>query len=173
MIVWGTLTCLMAVIKSFAHLVILRVIIGCIEAGFAPGVLLLISSWYRKSEQSKRFGIFISAAVLSGAFGGLIAAGIVERLEGAHGLRGWRWLFIIEGVMTIGFAIISLFILPDYPATTRRLLEREQHIAVARLAMENVTAVTEDSEHLSNLGACKVAVQDYRTWTFVIGYMVR
>jgi MFS family permease len=173
MILWGALTCVMAVIKSFTHLVVLRVILGCVEAGFAPGVILLLSSWYKQTEQSKRFGVFISAAVLSGAFGGLIAAGIVDGLEGVHGIRGWRWLFIIEGAATIGFAIISLFILPDFPATSRRLSEREKQVAVARLAIENVTATTEDTEHLSSLGACKVACQDYRTWAFVIGYMVR
>ena len=173
MILWGTLTCVMAVVKSFIHLVVLRVILGCVEAGFAPGVILLLSSWYKQTEQSKRFGVFISAAVLSGAFGGLIAAGIVDGLEGVHGIRGWRWLFIIEGAATIGFAIISLFILPDFPATSRRLSEREKRIAVARLALDNVTATTHDSEHLSSLGACKVAYQDCRTWAFVIGYMVR
>ncbi|CAG8319764.1 unnamed protein product [Penicillium salamii] len=149
-----------------------RTILGCIEAGFAPGVLLLISSWYKQTEQSKRFGVFISAAVLSGAFGGLIAAGIVDGLEGAQGIRGWRWLFIIEGVITIGFAILSIFILPDFPATTKRLSDRERQIAVARLARENVTASSEGTEKLSNWGACKVACQDYRTWAFVVGYMV-
>lgn len=173
MILWGALTCVMAAVKSFAHLVVLRTILGCIEAGFAPGVLLLLSSWYKQTEQSKRFGVFISAAVLSGAFGGLIAAGIVDGLEGVYGLRGWRWLFIIEGVMTISFAIVSIFILPDFPTTTRRLSNRERQIAVARLARQNVTTTTEDTEHLSNFGACKVACQDYRTWAFVVGYMVR
>lgn len=172
MIIWGALTCVMAVVKNFTHLVVLRVLIGCIEAGFAPGVLLVLSSWYKQTEQSKRFGVFISAAVLSGAFGGLIAAGIVDSLEGARGIRGWRWLFIIEGAITVAFAIISLFILPDFPATSRRLSEREKQIAVARLATENVTAVTEDSERLSNLGACKVACKNWRTWAFVVGYMV-
>ena len=172
MITWGTLTCLMAVVTNFTHLVVLRVIIGCVEAGFAPGVLLVLSSWYKRTEQSKRFGVYISAAVLSGAFGGLIAAGIVHGLEGAHGIRGWRWLFIIEGAATIGFAIISLFILPDFPATSRRLSEREKEVAIARLATENVTAITEDSEHLNSLGACKVACKEWRTWAFVIGYMV-
>ncbi|GKZ24642.1 hypothetical protein AbraIFM66951_011912 [Aspergillus brasiliensis] len=172
MILWGTLTCVMAVIKDFSHLVVLRVIIGCIESGFAPGVLLVLSSWYKQTEQSKRFGVFISAAVLSGAFGGLIAAGIVDGLEGVHGIRGWRWLFIIEGVITVGCALISLFVLPDFPATTRRLSDRERQIAVARLARENVTATTEDTEHLGSLGACKIACQDFRTWAFVIGYMV-
>lgn len=173
MILWGALTCVMAVISDFTHLVVLRVILGCVEAGFAPGVILLLSSWYKQTEQSKRFGVFISAAVLSGAFGGLIAAGIVDGLEGVHGIRGWRWLFIIEGAATVGFAIISLFILPDFPGTSRRLSERERHIAVARLAAQNVTATTEDTEHLSNWDACKVACRDLRTWTLVIGYMVR
>ena len=173
MILWGTLTCVMAAIKTFTHLVVLRVILGCVEAGFAPGVLLLLSSWYKQTEQSKRFGVFISAAVLSGAFGGLIAAGIVDGLEGVHGIRGWRWLFIVEGAATVGVAITSIFLLPDFPATSRRLSEREKKVAVERLASENVTATTEDSEVLSNLAACRVACEDWRTWAFVIGYMVR
>ncbi|KAJ5297249.1 Cysteine desulfurase [Penicillium atrosanguineum] len=172
MVIWGLLTCLMAVIKDFKHLIVLRVIIGCVEAGFAPGVLLVLSSWYKRTEQSKRFGVYISAAILSGAFGGLLAAVIVDKLEGAYGIRGWRWLFIVEGAATIGVALISLFILPDFPATSRRLSERERHIAVARLVTENVTAVTNDSEHLSNWEAVKVSVRDWRTWAFVVGYMV-
>lgn len=172
MILWGALTCVMAVVTSYTHLVVLRAIIGCVEAGFAPGVLLVLSSWYKRTEQSKRFGVYISAAILSGAFGGLIAAGIVDNLEGVHGIRGWRWLFIVEGAATVGFAIISLFILPDFPATSRRLSEREKHIAVARLATENVTAFTEDSEEMSNWEAVIVSVKDWRTWSFVVGYMV-
>ena len=52
---------------------------------------------------------------LSNCFGGLIAAGVLSGLEGAHGIRGWRWLFIIEGVMTIGIAFIAVLILPNYP----------------------------------------------------------
>lgn len=172
MIVWGVLTCLMSIIKSYTHLVVLRILVGSVEAGFAPGVLLVLSSWYKRTEQSKRFGVYISAAVLSGAFGSLIAAGIVDGLEGAHGLRGWRWLFIVEGAATIGCALISLFILPDFPATSRGLSERQKHVAVARLATEDVTAVTDDTALLSNWGAVKVAMMDWRTWVFVVGYMV-
>jgi MFS family permease len=97
MVVWGGLTCAMAAIKTYHHLLILRVFVGILEAGFAPGILLIISSWYKRTEQSKRFAVFISAAILSGAFGGLLAGAITGGLEGAHGLRGWRWLFIVEG----------------------------------------------------------------------------
>lgn len=80
----------MAVVKTYGQLVALRFVIGIFEAGFAPGILLIISSWYKKNEQSKRFGIYISAAVLSGAFGGIIAGAITSNLEGVHGFRGWE-----------------------------------------------------------------------------------
>jgi MFS family permease len=80
----------MALVDSFQHLVVLRVFVGVIEAGFAPGILLIISSWYKKNEQSRRFAVFMSAAILSGAFGGLLAGAITQGLEGARGIRGWR-----------------------------------------------------------------------------------
>jgi MFS family permease len=172
MIIWGALTCIMGAIQDFKHLVVLRVIIGCVEAGFAPGVLLVLSSWYKRTEQSRRFGVYISAAILSGAFGGLLAAVIVKSLEGVHGIRGWRWLFIVEGAATIGIALIALFILPDFPANSRRLSEREKEVAVARLATENVTALTEDSEQMTHWQAVVVSLQDWRTWMFIVGYMV-
>ena len=96
MTIWGALTCCMAAIDDFNHLVVLQIFVGVFEAGFAPGILLIISSWYKKTEQSKRFAVYISAAVLSGAFGGLLAGAITGGLEGAHGIRGWKWLFIVS-----------------------------------------------------------------------------
>lgn len=108
MAIWGGLTCVMAAIDSFEHLVILRIFVGVFEAGFgktrevamettkadqgtAPGILLIISSWYKRDEQSKRFGVYMSAAILSGCFGGLLAGAITGGMEGTGGLRGWRW----------------------------------------------------------------------------------
>jgi MFS family permease len=88
MVLWGALTCCMAVIQDFKHLVALRVLVGVFESGFAPGVILIISSWYKKDEQSKRFGVYMSAAILSGAFGGLLAGAITGGMEGTAGLRG-------------------------------------------------------------------------------------
>lgn len=173
MVLWGTLTCVMGVIHDYKHLVVLRALIGCIEAGFAPGVLLVLSSWYKKTEQSKRFAVYISAAILSGAFGSLLAAVIVDRLEGSHGIRGWRWLFIVEGAVTVGFALLSMLFLLDFPATSRFLSERERYVAVKRLATENVTAASEDpSQRLSGTKATIDAIKNRKTWLFVIGYMV-
>ncbi|TKA78638.1 hypothetical protein B0A55_02668 [Friedmanniomyces simplex] len=172
MVLWGTTTCCMSQVKTYHQLVALRTIIGVLEAGFAPGVILILSSWYKKNEQSKRFALYIGAAVLSGAFGGIIAGAITENLEGAHGLRGWRWLFIVEGAATVGWAIIAAFILPDFPANTKRLTERERELAISRLEADNVHSRTEDSARLTSLQALKQSVTNWRTWILIAGYMV-
>lgn len=96
MLLWGGVTVGMAFAPSFEALIGFRIVMGTLESGFAPGVLMLLSSWYKKEEQSKRFAVYISAAILSGAFGGLIAGAITSHLDGAHGIAGWRWLFVVE-----------------------------------------------------------------------------
>lgn len=101
MTLWGAVTCCMAAVNNYGSLVALRFIVGVLEAGFAPGILLILSSWYKPDEQSKRFAVYISAAVLSGAFGGILAGAITDGLDGAHGIEGWRWLFIVEGSVTM------------------------------------------------------------------------
>lgn len=141
------------------------------EAGFAPGALLIISSWYKRDEQSKRFAVFMSAAILSGAFGSLLAGAITGGLEGAHGIRGWRWLFIVEGVATIGWAGISVFLLLDSPHNSNEFTERERAIAAARLLSSNVT-VTEDGPKTGKWKSVWLAIKDWRTIGFMLGYMV-
>lgn len=172
MFLWGGITCCMAVIHNYHQLVALRFVVGIFEAGFAPGILLILSSWYKKNEQSKRFGIYISAAVLSGAFGGILAGAITEGLDGAHGIAGWRWLFIVEGAATCGWALISSCLLLDFPDTTKKFSSRERHIAVHRLAADNVTTQTAEDEQLGSAQALLQSIRNWRTWLMVVGYMV-
>ncbi|ETS84669.1 hypothetical protein PFICI_02694 [Pestalotiopsis fici W106-1] len=171
MFFWGCATIGMAFINTYEALVGLRVLVGLLESGFAPGMLLLLSSWYKPEEQARRFGVYISAAILSGAFGGLIAGSITNNLNGAHGLAGWRWLFIVEGAATAGWSIIASFILMDFPANTKRLSERERALAIRRLQASNARVDTEDTPKLSHLQALKVALTNWRVWLFVVGYM--
>lgn len=67
-----------------------------------------MSTWYTREELSKRYAAFYLGPALANMFGGLIAAGVLKNLDGHSGLRAWRWLYIIESVVTIGLAIISL-----------------------------------------------------------------
>ncbi|KAG9187509.1 hypothetical protein G6011_05380 [Alternaria panax] len=173
MIIWGALTCCMAVIDDFKHLVVLRILVGVFESGFAPGIILIISSWYKKDEQSKRFGVYMSAAILSGAFGGLLAGAITGGMEGTSGLRGWRWLFIVEGAATIIWAMVAYFILLDFPANTQRLTDRERVIAIARLREGGIRTHVEGEERIGKAKSFRLAIMDWRTVSFILGYMVR
>ncbi|KAI1855671.1 hypothetical protein JX265_006075 [Neoarthrinium moseri] len=171
MFLWGCVTIGMAFIQTYEALVGLRVVVGLLEAGFAPGMLLLLSSWYKPEEQARRFGVYISAAILSGAFGGLIAGAITSGLHGSHGLAGWRWLFIVEGAATAVWSIIASFLLMDFPANTKRLTEPERELAIKRLLARSARVETEDAPRLSHLQALKQALTNWRVWLFVVGYM--
>lgn len=122
MVLWGSLCCVMAAVKNLPGLMALRFILGCVEAGFAPGVLFLMSSWYTKAEQGRRFAIYWSAATASGAFGGLLAGAITSGMDGVGSLAGWRWLFIIEGLCTVVCSLCGFFFLFDFPENTKGTL---------------------------------------------------
>ncbi len=162
----------MGFVPNYKSLIAFRVVIGCLEAGFAPGVLLILSSWYKRNEQSKRFSVYISAAILSGAFGGLIAGAIEGGLDGKYGIAGWRWLFIIEGTMTAGWSIIASFILLDFPATTAKFSERERELAMKRIIADGLSVRSEGNADMSHLRALKLALSNWKTWVFTVGYMV-
>lgn len=162
----------MGFVKNYHSLIAYRVVIGALEAGFAPGVLLLLSSWYKKKEQSKRFAVYISAAILSGAFGGLIAGGIEGGLDGKYGIAGWRWLFIVEGALTTGWSIIASFILLDFPANSKRLTARERELAIPRIQSEDASYMTEDTPAITHMQALVLCLKQWRVWMFTVGYAV-
>lgn len=170
MFLWGCLTIGMAWVPNYQGLVGFRFAVGVFEAGFAPGVLMLLSSWYKKAEQSRRFAVYISAAILSGAFGGLLGGAITDGLDGVHGIAGWRWLFIVEGAATAGWSAIAFFILPDFPSTTKWLSPRERELAQLRLQGDHATR-TEDNAGFGHWDALKQCVLTWRVWLFVVGYM--
>ena len=92
--VWGTISACTGAVQSYSALLGIRVLLGAAEAVFFPGVLYFLSAWYTKRELGKRYaGLFIGQQLGNG-FGGLIAAGVLK-MDGLHGIRGWRWLFIL------------------------------------------------------------------------------
>lgn len=89
MFLWGGLSMCMAAAHSWQVIAGLRFLLGILEASFAPGVLFLLSAWYKKGELGRRYSVYYTAVALSGMFGGLIAGGLLQKLDGAHGLSGW------------------------------------------------------------------------------------
>ncbi|KAJ2979018.1 hypothetical protein NQ176_g3497 [Zarea fungicola] len=165
MIVWGGMVIAYVGINHKSHLIALRFCLGLVEAGYFPGVLLLLSSWYKKRELARRFSIFYCSSLLSGAVGGLIAGQIIQRMQHHGNLPAWKWLFLIEGCMTIGFAVIAIFILPDFPATTKWLTQEEREYAIRRLANDNNYTLLEGAGHWQSF---LQAVKDWRTWVFML-----
>lgn len=91
---WGIVSTCTGAVQSAAGLYAARFFLGFVEACFYPGCIFLLSSWYRRSELSLRCAILYGGSQVGSAFSGLIAAGITEGLDGALGLRAWRWIFV-------------------------------------------------------------------------------
>ncbi|KAK6379530.1 hypothetical protein LTS17_006448 [Exophiala oligosperma] len=135
MALWGVVTVCQGVTQSFAGLVVCRVIIGALEAGFFPGCLYLISMYYKRYELQFRFNLFFSASIIAGAFSGLLAYAIAH-MAGIAGYGGWRWIFILEGIFTFVVAVISYWIIPDWPETAKFLKSDERELLIRRLALD-------------------------------------
>lgn len=166
MVAWGICSGLSGIVQDFTGLAICRFALGVTEAPFFVGCAFLFSGWYTRKEVGLRLGIFFSAAMLSGAFGGLFAAGIAAAFKSEPaGLETWRWLFILEGIVTVIFAVVTGFTIPDWPATTKWLTPEERALGVLRL-IEDAGAEDEDT---SAFAAFKLAVRDHRLWLCVLG----
>ncbi|KAF1958871.1 retrograde regulation protein 2 [Byssothecium circinans] len=136
-IVWGIVSGATGFVQNFAGLVALRFMVGVTEAPYFPGCIFFLSCWYTRRELPSRIATFYSGYTLSSAFGGLIAAGIVDGLEGAGGYESWRWIFILEGALTIVVAFLGYVLLPNYPSNTSWLSAEETAMAQWRLNREN------------------------------------
>lgn len=166
----------MGAMHTFPQLMGLRTVLGALESIFSPGTTYLFSNWYRPAEMGKRASLYMSAGQVGGAFGSLIAGAVMEHLEGSRGIRGWRWLFIVEGVITVFAALICMLTLPDYPTTWRRLTPEQKVIATNRLKQEGiVTAKDGDETAGQKIGvkeSIKWALQDWRTYGIAVGATV-
>lgn len=170
---WGGVVACLAAIQTPAQLLAIRFLLGIAEAGYAPAVLFMISMWYRRREQSKRFMIFWTAGILAGAFAGILAGAIAAGMDGRYGIAGWRWLFLLEGVLTMGVALVCPFTLLDYPATCMKFTPEQRILAVKRLEADGFRAsVNEESEkRMHRWKALGIAFSTPRVWIVYAAYM--
>jgi len=125
MITWGVISACMALVHGERSFYIMRFVLGGAEAGFFPGVLLFLTYWLPPRYRGRYialFGVSIPAATFLGSpIGGLLLS-----LDGAMGLKGWQWLFILEGVPTVVLGIACLLLLTDRPAEAKWLPTAER-----------------------------------------------
>ncbi|RQM08698.1 hypothetical protein DH86_00000424 [Scytalidium sp. 3C] len=161
MFLWGVVATLMGVAQSFGGLVAARFFLGVTESGLFPGVVFYLSMWYKRTETNYRVALFFSAASLAGAFGGILAYGI-GFMNGVGGYRGWRWIFIIEGLVTIVISAASYFFIHNYPDSAPFLSEPERAFIQARLR-DDTDATNGEKFSWANV---KAALSDYKCWLY-------
>jgi MFS family permease len=165
---WGVVSGLSAVCDSFTHLLLVRLFLGVVEAAFFPGALYLLSRWYTRKEIPSRMALLYGGSILSNAVSGLIAAGILGNMDGSLGIRGWKWLFIIEGSVTVFVALCAVFILPDFPHNSSMLSAQEKELAIHRLALDAGQTETEGVQGDGPIDGLKQAVRDPIVWLFAL-----
>ncbi|KAJ6788807.1 hypothetical protein PWT90_02810 [Aphanocladium album] len=136
MFLFGFTTIMQGLVTNYSGLLATRFFLGVFETGMFPGAAFyLIGMWYKRSEAQKRYSFFFNSTTLAGAFGGLLAAAI-GKMDGMRGYKGWRWIFIIEGALTVFVSFFIWFLLPDFPEDVKWLSEEERTYVKARLAAD-------------------------------------
>ncbi|MEN6611154.1 MAG: MFS transporter [Methanoregulaceae archaeon] len=152
MVSWGIITVLIAFVQTPVELAILRFLLGAAEAGFAPGIMLYLTFWFRKNRISQALSVFFVAIPLAMVIASPVSSFILTHAAWA-GLAGWRWLFVLEGIPAIIFGAAILFYLQDSPKKAAWLGERERSWLVSRLDESRVQAETPRTIPFRNLVA--------------------
>ncbi|KAG1851285.1 major facilitator superfamily domain-containing protein [Suillus subalutaceus] len=165
-VAWGLTSAMTGVTTNFTGIIVCRIFIGLPEAAFYPGIMYLLSRWYTRKELAARSAWFYCGLLISNAFGSLIAAGILARMQGVLGLAAWRWLFYIEGAITMFFGFMTMWLLPDFPHNTRWLNAAERRLAQVRLA-EDAGEADKDSDDVTIYDGLVLAIKDPKTIIFM------
>ncbi|POS74793.1 hypothetical protein DHEL01_v206807 [Diaporthe helianthi] len=135
MVCFGVIMLAQGFVQSYGGLLATRFLLGLFECGVFPGSFYLISFWYKREESQTRFAIYFCSVILASAFGGLLASAIAK-MDGIGGQSNWRWIFILEGILSIVVAVVAFFLVSDFPAQSRWLSERERQHVLRRTQTE-------------------------------------
>ncbi|KAL4964238.1 major facilitator superfamily domain-containing protein [Aspergillus stella-maris] len=136
MVAWGIVMTLMGIVKNYHGLLIARLFLGIAEAGLYPGIAYYITLWYPRHLAQYRQAFFFSAASIAGAFSGILAWAIAK-MDGVANYAGWRWIFILEGILTVLVGAIAPFTMYDFPETANFLTDEERKYVI--FALRNQT----------------------------------
>ena len=135
MITWGLVSALTALVVGVKSYYLARFALGVAEAGFFPGVAYYFAAWFPTQYRTRMLAWFLVAIPLSSVVGGPIS-GLLLELDGVFGLRGWQWLFIVEGIPAVILGIVVLRVLADRPETATWLSGKERDILKGMLDAE-------------------------------------
>jgi ACS family tartrate transporter-like MFS transporter len=125
MISWGVISTCMMFMQSAESFYVLRFLLGVSEAGFFPGMIIYLTYWFPTHERGRAVARFMTATSLAGVVGGPLSSAVL-RMDGLHGLAGWQWLFLTEGIPTILLGVSVLFLLKDHPEKAGWMTPKER-----------------------------------------------
>jgi MFS transporter, ACS family, tartrate transporter len=146
MVTWGIISALMSLVSGEWSFYILRFLLGVAEAGFFPGIILYLTYWYPAEYRARFLAAFAIAVPVSTVIGAP-ASGLLLGLDGAMGLKGWQWLFIIEGVPSVLLGIVTWFYLTDRPERADWLTAEQKAWLASKLNAE--IAAKQAAKHLT------------------------
>ncbi len=136
MLMWALISMCTSLVTSAPWFYAVRFLLGVAEAGFFPGIILYLTYWYTQKHRVRMVAAFMTANPLSNVVGGPVSGWIMETSAGKHGLAGWQWLFILEGLPSLVVGICVLVLLSNGPRAARWLSPEEKEIILRRLAEE-------------------------------------
>jgi ACS family tartrate transporter-like MFS transporter len=156
MITWAIVSMAFAFVNGPVGFFVLRFLLGLAEAGFYPGILLYFTYWFPAATRARILAIFCMGIPVSNILGAPLSGWLLG-IE-AHGLHGWQWMYILEGIPTLALGFVAWWGLPDSPAKADFLSPREKEIVTARLAQE-------DRPQVHGFGEM---MKDWRVWALII-----
>lgn len=141
MLTWGLVSAAMAFVQDATTFYVLRFLLGAAEAGFFPGIIYHLMQWFPARERARAVALFMTGTAIAGVVGGPLSSALLL-LDGAWGLRGWQWLFLVEGVPAVLLAPIVWRRLNAGPATAAWLPDDERQWLTRTLAEERASAPT-------------------------------
>jgi MFS family permease len=136
MVVWGAVSSCTILARGAASFYAIRMLLGIVESGFFPGVILYLTFWYTRKHRARMVALFMCANPLSGVIAGPISGRIMAKMSGVGGLRAWQWLFLIEGIPSAIAGLVTMFYLVDGPAKAKWLSAEERNHVERRLREE-------------------------------------
>ncbi|ARP94570.1 MFS transporter [Bordetella genomosp. 13] len=167
MITWGVISAAMMFTNSATMFYVLRFLLGVAEAGFFPGIILYLTYWYPNARRGRITTFFMMALPLSGLIGGPVSGWIMDTFHGQHGLSGWQWLFLLEGIPSVVVGILVLFLLDDRIDKARWLTDSEKALLTRNIQAEE--RVKEDPPIRAALAKPRVWAMALTYFSFVMG----
>lgn len=145
----------------------LRFFIGLLEACSFPGYNAMLGSWYGPKELTKRLAILLQVESMASMFSGYLQGGLYSSMNGRHSLAGWRWLFVMDAVISIPIAIWGFFGLPDRPHNTKAFYFLPEHV---KYGIERIERFGHEKQTKLTWKEAKRVFSSWKLWVFVVPY---